>query len=260
MAELGNAARLALGTFLALPVSAPSRIDRGVAGTAMLLAPLTALPAALVWVLLGLGVVHLGAPPLACAALALVLTTLMSRAMHLDGLADTADGLTSGYDRERSLEVMRRGDTGPAGAAAVVLSLLLQFACLATLFATSTGGAVAAVALVASRLAPAVACRTGMPAARPGGLGATVAGSVSGVRLGGAIVLILGLAVLAGLGTPRPYAATLAAVTAVAAAWLVTLRARARLGGITGDTIGAAIEVALSAALLVGALATTLAA
>ena len=71
-------------------------------------------------------------PYAVAAVLALVAAALLSRALHLDGLADLADGLTSGHDRERSLEVMRRGDTGPAGAAALVLVLGLDAACLAS--------------------------------------------------------------------------------------------------------------------------------
>ena len=109
------------------------------------------------------------APAGVVAVLALVVTALLSRALHLDGLADLADGLTSGHDPARSLEVMRRGDTGPAGAAALVLVLLLDAACLAVLLGSAAGTALAVVALVASRLACAVCARDGIPPARPEG-------------------------------------------------------------------------------------------
>ena len=173
-----DAWRLALGTFTALRVSPPRRVDDGVLGGAMLLAPLATLPAALGWVGLGLLAGTSLLPAAVAAVLALVAIALLSRALHLDGLADLADGLTSGHDPARSLDVMRRGDTGPAGAAAVVLTLLLDTVCLATLFATPAGVALAVTALIASRLACAVCARHGIPAARSEGLGQGVAGTV----------------------------------------------------------------------------------
>ena len=162
-----DAWRLSAGTFLVIPVHPPARVDRAVAERAMVLAPVTALPAAGVW--LGLGLVTQGGwlTPLLAAGLALTTTTLLSRAMHLDGLADLADGLASGPSRSRALEVMKRGDTGPAGAAALVLVVLLQAAAIAGLLGTLKGTVLAATALLASRLAPAVACRRGVPPARP---------------------------------------------------------------------------------------------
>ena len=148
-----DAWRLALGTFTALRVGPPRHVDADVLGAAMLLAPVAALPASLTWVGLGL-LAGVGVLPAAvAAALALVAAALLSRALHLDGLADLADGLTSGHDPARSLEVMRRGDTGPAGAGAVVLTLLLDAACLKTLFATPSGTSLAVTALVAGRRA-----------------------------------------------------------------------------------------------------------
>ena len=125
--------RLAVGTLTAIPVPPPRRVDRRVAGQAMTLAPLVVLPLALaVLVLHGLGA-RAGAPPPVLAVVALAVLVLGTRAMHLDGLADTADGLSAGYDRERALEVMRRGDIGPSGVAAVTLVLLLDAAALASL-------------------------------------------------------------------------------------------------------------------------------
>lgn len=256
-----DAWRLAAGTFLAFPVSPPARVDRVVAGAAMALAPATALPAAAAWLCLGVVASHGWLPAGVAAALALGVTALASRAMHLDGLADTADGLSASYDRERALDVMRRGDTGPAGAAAVVIVLLVQYSALATLLSRPGDAALAAAALVSSRLAAPVASRAGVPAARPGGLGATVAGSVGPGRLA---LSALGVALATGLASwlaPVPwYAAGLVPLASGAGAWLVTQRARRRLGGVTGDVIGAAIEVALAAALVVASVVTSVAA
>ncbi len=253
--------RLAWGTFTALRVPPPSAVDAAVAGRAMLLAPLTVLPAALVWLVLGVGARTDLSAPLVAAALALVTTAALSRAMHLDGLADTADGLTSGYDRERALTVMRRGDTGPAGAAALVLPLLVQAAALSACLATDAGVALALVALVASRVAPAVLCRAGVPSARPAGLGATVAGSVSVGGLVGvvaAVTVIASAAAVLVFGGGAAVGVVVVVATAVAAAAVVARRAVARFGGVTGDVIGAAIETALAGALVVAATASAL--
>ena len=110
-----DAWRLAAGTLTAIPVGAPRRVDRRTAALAMVLAPLAVLPlAAVVGLVVWAGhrseVSALGVGVTAVAFLA-----LGSRALHLDGLADTADGLTASYDRERSLAVMRSGAAGPAG-------------------------------------------------------------------------------------------------------------------------------------------------
>lgn len=238
--------RLSAGTFLVIPVRPPDRVDRTVAGRAMVLAPATAFPAAAVWLGLGLVAQNGWLTPLLAAGLALTTTALLSRAMHLDGLADLADGLTSGPSRSRALEVMKRGDTGPAGAAALVLVLLLQAAALAGMLGSPAGTALAVTALLTSRLAPAVACRRGVPPARPNGLGAAVAGTVGWGSLVASVlgVLLVGAVALWLVGE-APYAAGFVLVAGVVGAWLVTWHAVRRLGGVTGDVIGAAIEVAL---------------
>ncbi|HEX5967314.1 MAG TPA: adenosylcobinamide-GDP ribazoletransferase [Intrasporangium sp.] len=246
-----DAWRLSAGTFLVVPVRPPDRVDRAVAGRAMVLAPATALPAAAVWLGLGLVAQRAWLTALLAAGLSLTATALLSGAIHLDGLADLADGLTSGPSRSRALEVMKRGDTGPAGAAALVLVLLLQAAGLAGLLGTPMGTALAVTALITSRLAPAVACRRGLPPARPDGLGAAVAGTVSRRALVASVlgVLLVGAVALWLAGEP-PYAAGFVLVAGVVAAWLVTWHAVRRLGGVTGDVIGAAIEVALVTSLV----------
>ena len=262
-----DAWRLAVGTFTALPVAPPAHVDRPVLGSAMLLAPLTAAPAALVW--LGLGTVSTQgwAPVGVVAVLALVVTALISRALHLDGLADLADGLTSGHDPARSLEVMRRGDTGPAGAAAITLVLLLDAACLTHLLGSVAGTALALVALVASRLACAVCARDGIPPARREGLGQGVAGTVGRTRLLALVVTVgalaagLGAGLSGGLPGASRWAAALAGATvvlmAVTAAVVTRRHAVRRLGGITGDVVGAAVEIALAAGLVTATLAVT---
>ena len=260
-----DAWRLAVGTFTALPVEPPGRVDRAVLGRAMLLAPLTCAPAAVLWSAFGALSTTGWAPAGVVAVLALVVTALLSRALHLDGLADLADGLTSGHDPARSLQVMRRGDTGPAAAAALVLVLLLDTACLTVLLGSATGTTLAVVALVASRLACAVCARDGIPPARPEGLGQGVAGTVGRSRLVGLVVSVGAGAAVVSTWLSRPgvawWAAALAGLavvlTAAAAAVVVRRQAVRRLGGVTGDVFGAAIEVALATALVTATVALT---
>jgi len=240
---------MALGTLTALRVPAPSRVDRAVAGTAMILAPLAG-------ILVGLpavGIVALGrwieAPPLLVAAIAVAAIALSSRGLHLDGLADTADGLAASYDRQRALGVMRRGDTGPAGTATVVLVLLIQVAALSTVVDRLWP---LLIAVTAGRSVLSTACARGVPAARPDGLGATVAGSVPPwAALGVAAVSVAGAALL----TAPWWAGAVAVAAAYAAAAVLRRRCVTRLGGVTGDVLGGCVEVAVAAALVVLAVA-----
>jgi adenosylcobinamide-GDP ribazoletransferase len=253
-----DAWRLAFGTLTAIRVAPPAHVDRSVLGRAMLLAPLTTVPLALVWAVLGTASTAGWAPSGVTAVLGLVGAALLSRALHLDGLADLADGLTSGHDPVRSLAVMRRGDSGPAGAAAIVLVLLLDAACLASLFASGWGTALAVVALVGSRLACAVCARDGIPAAREEGLGRGIASTVGRGQLVALVSAVCAVGGLAGWFGAASWAGAAGGVgvvlVATAAAVLTRRHAVRRLGGVTGDVIGAAIEIALTAALVTATL------
>lgn len=249
--------RLAWGMLSAVPVPPPRRVDRPVAGVAMLVAPLATLPLLASWVGWALVARWADAPSLVTGGVAVALLVLLTRAMHQDGLADYADGLSSSYDRERALAVMKTGDVGPSGATAIALCLLLQAASLGALAATWHGIALGAVALVVSRHVLAWGCLRGVPSARPGGLGDMVAGSVARWQAGAALAVLSALAVLTSW-TSGPASAWWHGPACVAAGlvgcWLVVERAVRRLGGITGDVLGAAIEVSLTLALVLAAI------
>lgn len=230
-----DALRLAVGTLTAIPVKPPTRID---ARGAAVLAPLAVAP-------LGVGaglLCLLPLSPLVLGVLVVAFVVLGSRALHVDGLADTADGLTSSYDRQRALAVMKTGDVGPAGTAAVVLVLLAQALSIATL---TDDPVLVGAAVALSRWALLVVCVQGVPAARAEGLGTAFAGCVPWP------VMVLGVlvwgAALTALAGPRGGIAVGVAVVAVG---LLVLRCRSRLGGSTGDVIGAGIELALAAQLV----------
>lgn len=247
--KLGDAIRLSIGTLTAVPVPAPRGINRGVAGAAMVFGPVAAVPLAMVAGLVVAGGSAVGLPALAVAAVALGLVALGSRGLHLDGLADTADGLGASYDRTRALDVMRRGDSGPTGVATLVFVLLVQAGALAGAIAAGHGIAAAVIGVLVGRCTLAMSCARGVPSARPEGLGATVAGSVPRLVAFAEGVVAAGLSALApGLPWWRGPAAVVAGYLVAA---VVLARCVRRLGGITGDVLGAGVEVGAAAALLV---------
>ena len=247
-----NGFRLAVGTLTVVRVPPPTQVDRGVAREAMLLAPVVALLPATIAFVGCLLAAAIGMPPLVASALVVGAVALTSRGLHLDGLADTADGLASGYDHERALAVMRRGDIGPAGAVTALIVVLTQAAAVAALFGSWRGALLVAAAVVASRGVLAMCCAAKVPSARPDGLGATVAGTVpvaAAVAVGVAVVTVTSLAAFA-TGTAW-WRGGLAVVVGFAAALLLLRRCVHRLGGVTGDVLGACVEVTLAGALAV---------
>ncbi|MFE9672897.1 adenosylcobinamide-GDP ribazoletransferase [Streptomyces sp. NPDC006259] len=245
--------RFAFGTLTVLPVRV-TRWDREAARGGMLGAPLAGLVVGGCAAGLGLALLALGAgPPLAAVASAAVPAAL-TRGLHLDGLADTADGLGSGKPADDALRIMKQSDIGPFGVLTLVLVLLAQVAALSQLYGASWArGALAAVAsAVAARLALTLAARAGVPAARPDGLGAAVAGAVP-VR--GALAVTAGcLAAAAACGALLgPYDAVrtaLAVALALAAAELLLRHCTRRFGGVTGDVFGGLAETAATTALV----------
>src|ERR1700754_3397625 len=169
--------RLALSWLTVLPVPAPGTVDRKVAAAAIRWAPVVGLllGVAAAGVLYWLGL--LGVPALAAGLLGVGALAPATRGMHLDGLADTADGLGCYGPPERALVVMRDGAAGPFAVVALVLLIGLQGAALAALAAAPVRWPGVVLAAVAGRCAFAWCCRRGVPAARPEGLGALVAGS-----------------------------------------------------------------------------------
>lgn len=265
-----RALRLALGLFTIIPAGDPGEPDRTSVRWALLLAPLIGvlLGAISAGFLLAFGWVTASAggdasvEPVLSALLAAVLTVallqIITGGLHLDGLADSADGLAAGGDAGRTLAVMRDSSVGAAGALAVTLLLFTDVAALALAVAKGHGPQAVILAVVTGRLAVQWAVRP--PAARPDGLGAWVAGTVgTPLALGSSVlwlVLLGGFVIL----LPAPAGSGLAfALAAVPAGVIVALAAvtpvRRRVGGITGDILGAVVETATAAALVVIALA-----
>ncbi|MCP2327818.1 adenosylcobinamide-GDP ribazoletransferase [Hamadaea flava] len=249
-----DALRLALTTFTVVPwpdrtsggsgkpSPATAVLDRRAAGRAMAVAPwLGALLGAVLGAVLA-GLREVTAAPIA-GALTVGLAALLTRGLHLDGLADTVDALGSYRDRERALRIMKSPEVGPFGVVALVLVLLLQ---TLTLAQASVWAVVAAFA--AGRCAITLACARGIPSARPDGLGAFVAGSVPRVV---ALVSAVAVAALAIPAVPgRPWQGPAVVALALFALLLLLRHLVRRLGGITGDVLGAATETVVTLVLI----------
>ncbi|HEV7439528.1 MAG TPA: adenosylcobinamide-GDP ribazoletransferase [Methylobacterium sp.] len=206
-----------------------------------------ALPAALVLI----AAKGLGLGPFLAATLAVTLAALVTGALHEDGLADLADGFGGGTTRERRLEIMRDSRIGSYGGIALVLSLSLRIGALATLL-DRTGAVSAAVALVLAASLSRVAALAPMvllAPARPGGASASVGRPSKGtVGIAAGIGLVLALLALP-FGLPLA-GLVLMPVLALTASLTLSGIAHAKIGGQTGDVIGACQQVAEIAALL----------
>jgi len=251
--------RLAFSTLTALPIGPPSEVDRSAAGRAMACAPA-------VGAVLGAGAGAIGAglgwwtsSPVVAAVGGVATLAAVTRGLHLDGLADTADGLGSAKPPADALRIMKASDIGPFGVITLVLVLLGQVLLLASAWGRHGawyGACAIAVACVTGRLAVTWACRPGVPSARPDGLGAWVAGSVPRAAVAGTTAVALAAASVAGVcvsnGDGARWLLWPAAVAAGVAASMALLRHTIRrFGGITGDVLGALVEVGFTAASVV---------
>ncbi|MET9731555.1 adenosylcobinamide-GDP ribazoletransferase [Streptomyces sp. NPDC006458] len=250
--------RFAFGTLSVLPVNV-TRWDRGAARGGMLCAPVVGAVLGLGAGLAGLVLLLLGAGPLLAAVASVAVPAVLTRGLHLDGVADTADGLGSGRPAEDALRIMKQSDIGPFGVLTLVFVLLAQVAALAEVYSGSwvRGAFAAVVSGVAARLALTLAARAGVPAARPEGLGAAVAGVVP-VRVTYGVVAGVGVGVTAVgavcFGVYGGVRSGLAVLLALVVAEALLRRCIRRFGGITGDVFGGLAETAATASLVVLAL------
>jgi adenosylcobinamide-GDP ribazoletransferase len=175
----------------------------------------------------------IGLPSAPAAIIGVAAMILLTGALHEDGLADTADGLGAGPDRERALAIMRDSRIGSYGTIALCLTLLLRLIVLASLWGPTLVGGVLIAAAAASRATMPVvmlvqpsaregglAARSGRPAALRVALGCALAAAITFVCLPATLALpgLAGAGLFAGM-----------------TAWLLGRR----LGGCTGDTLGA---------------------
>jgi adenosylcobinamide-GDP ribazoletransferase len=252
--------RTALGLFTILPVRAAPEIGRDDAARAVLWLPavglLLSVPAAAVLLAVEAGG-HSGPRRLLAAALAIGVLALLTGGLHLDGLADTADGLGSRRPREEALAIMRRSDVGPFGVAALLFTCVLQITALATVNPGWPAAVGLAGAVVTGRMAVVLATGPGTPAARPDGFGALVAGGTTArarIAAGGTLLVAVGVLAAAAWGWYPALRGVGAVLAGLLAGDLMRHLARRRLGGMTGDVFGAQIELATATVLVAAAL------
>ncbi len=229
---------LAIGFLTRLPV--PERAFDGASVSSSSLAWYPAVGLLMGGLLWMLSWAMASAPPLLAAAVLLAVWVGLTGALHLDGLADSADAWVGGLgDSERTLAIMKDPRSGPMGVVALVLVLLLKFAALASLpphnaalwLAPLLGRAVLTTAFIST------------PYVRSGGLGSALLGASRGASL--AALLMTGL--LCFYDGWLGLRALVVALTVFACWRLACMR---RLGGMTGDTCGALTELVEAAVLV----------
>ncbi|WP_438955742.1 adenosylcobinamide-GDP ribazoletransferase [Cognatiyoonia sp.] len=239
------AAALGLLTRLRIPVDRDRAMARG-SGSAWAY-PLVGLVVALIVLLTASAALWIGLDASIAAGLCLLVSIVITGAMHEDGLADSADGLWGGWTVERRLEIMKDSRIGTYGVLALGLSLLLRYAATLGLIHAGVLWQGILIAAIGSR-AVMLTLMGSLENARKDGLSRSVgrpatATMISGVALGTACIGIIG----------GWYVLNFALVAAIASLTCAAI-AKRKIGGQTGDILGASQQVS-EIALLATALA-----
>jgi adenosylcobinamide-GDP ribazoletransferase len=203
------------------------------------------------WAVLAL-VLRPAFPPAVIAGLLTLMMAILTRGLHLDGLADLADGVGGGYTAEKRLEIMKDSRIGTFGAVALILILTIKITALQTLVQTNQWQILLMVPLL-SRLGMVLAAyRSAYP--RPeGGLGKSFCEQLSL----GHLLVALGLAAIAG-AVIAPLLGGFLLAALLAQVGLLRVLAKRWLGGITGDVLGALNEISEALLLTLAIPATTM--
>ncbi|MCL0245069.1 adenosylcobinamide-GDP ribazoletransferase [Corynebacterium sp. CCM 8835] len=255
--EHGPAFREGLSTALSwltvLPVAGATVFDRATGRRAMAALPVPGLFLGAVAAAIASVAVFLGFSPLLTAVLCVVSWELLTRMMHIDGLADVGDALGSYAARERAREIIADRYTGALGMGAVLLTLGIQVATLSDLLAspsTTAGILIVGVAPALARMSAMIGCSRLFRPFSTGGFGAMIIGTVP-LRWVGfwwlAITVATGGTAALLLSGPTAVAVTVGVAAGgaggVGFALLIARHLDHRLGGLNGDCMGALIEM-----------------
>ncbi|APE34053.1 adenosylcobinamide-GDP ribazoletransferase [Nocardia mangyaensis] len=240
-----NGVRLAVSWLTVVPVAGPATVDRQIAGRAITGAPLIGvalggIAAGAMWLF-----DQAGLTTLLTGLLTVGLLALLTRGMHLDGLADTVDGLGGYGPPARAREIMKSGGAGPFGVAALVFAVAIQAVAFATLAEQQRWFALV-LAVAAGRVAVVLACRPGVTAAPDAGFGALVAGTQS--RAAVAIWPTIAIAGSVAVVPSARWLGPIVVVAALALALLITRHCVRRFEGLSGDVLGALVEITVALA------------
>jgi len=231
-----QAFRLALSFMTVFPAGVKDNVDEDMFGESVKYFPLVGF---LIGIILA-GIDTLILPKvdgLASSAVVIVALIAISRALHIDGLADTFDGLLGGRDKEHSLAIMKDSRVGSFGVVAIVAVVLLKVLMLMSVAQDMRLGAIIIFPAL-GRWAAAYATTTQVYARAEGGLGSffVKSSSITGLMVSSALTFIIAVLVLGIAG--------LSVIAAVVLFTLFYIRiVNRKIGGITGDTSGAAIEL-----------------
>jgi adenosylcobinamide-GDP ribazoletransferase len=237
LADLVTDLRVGVAFYTRLPLPHPAPVDGAALARASWCAPVVgaligALAALTYWI-----AIRLNLPPFVCATLAVCAGLMITGCLHEDGLADTADGFGGGATREQALDIMRDGRIGAFGTCALAMAFVLRIGALADL----PNPTLVACALIGTH----AAARAGLPLfmrlvppARSDGLSASAGAPASARAWTAAVIGIVVLALALGLRS-----ALIAAVLVIAGAAVMAWLARRKIGGQTGDVLGAVEQI-----------------
>jgi adenosylcobinamide-GDP ribazoletransferase len=169
-------------------------------------------------------------------ALLIIIAVLLTRALHIDGLADTLDGMMGGYDKQSRLHIMKDSRLGTAGALGIMFLLLVKYVTLNNLFSGEKAAALLIAPLLARWSQTLMVYRSVY--GREEGMGRAFVGHLRGSGMIAASVVAMGLAGWVS-GSSAVYLATTVVLFTLLSRWYFVRK----LGGVTGDTIGAVSEL-----------------
>lgn len=243
-------------TVLPLPHRDTGPVDRGLGGAVMAAVPVVGALLGAVAAAVGWGLSYTRLPDLLIGVLLVAGLALFTRGMHVDGLADTVDGLGCYGPPERVTEVMRSGGVGPFGAAAVIALMIVDTVGFAALVDRSEWWSLGLAVVVGRVAAVLAAARPAVPA-HTDGFGALVIGTQRTSAVVWAVVVVVAAACTGftvdakGFDTVVAVRGVLVVVVIGAMTLLLRRHCARRMGGLSGDVLGAAIE-AMTAVAVVG--------